>query len=38
MIQDGDTIIIKMHDEQGAMLTVSTKTEQKIGKTKVFAS
>jgi hypothetical protein len=33
-VQNGDTVIVKMHDEVDLMVTVSSQ-EHKIGKTKV---
>eukprot|EP01041_Mallomonas_annulata_P012710 gene12710-26771_t len=35
IIRDGDTVIIKMHDESGAMLQVTSTGDQKIGKSKI---
>jgi hypothetical protein len=35
IVHDGDTIIVKMHDELDTMIKIISSTEQKIGKGRV---
>jgi UTP-glucose-1-phosphate uridylyltransferase len=35
MVHEGDTVIVKMHDELDTMIKIFSSTEQKIGKGRV---
>jgi hypothetical protein len=38
VVKEGDTVIVKMHDELDTMMRVISSTEQKIGKGRVDVS